>query len=321
MLTISKYPVENSGTIKNCLPGFLPIIVEMERRDGIILALSEGTDITCQLLLAGDLRGIVNVGESVYFYSVGIEYTYDVSSEVLEITYDALNDETTIRVAENFIENTTSGYCNYKQDWYVEGQLVNADNPAILAYRATLTDDGKPNGNINFDVSIPVDLLSQPMKLQGGQIVESRIKYLLKYRESYRNNRSIPYTLLNDIPIINTYSIFNTPNETFVQKFDTPVMWLGYPNAIAFLHSDANSLDKRLVAYFDELDINTDVITADNFIRSFRYTDYGFLLLHTKDVENFILNDNTQFVQIKMQIDNIPDYFNEDYSPIDYFAQ
>jgi len=320
MLTVSKYPVENSGNIKNCLPGFLPIIVQFERRDGVLISVSQGTDNTCNLTLAGDLRPAVNVGEYVYFFSEGFEHIYDVSAEVLEITYDNIGDETTFRVDENFIEVTDNGYCNYLQDWLVEGQLVNVNNNAILQYRATLSDDGQANGNINFDISIPVDLLKQEIKFSGGEIVESRIKYLLQYRESYRNFRSEPYILINEVPIINTYSVIANENERFVQKFDVPILWTGYENGLIFLHSDANSTDKRLVAYFDELDINQDAITEANFLRSFRYTDYGFLLLHAKDAENFPLNDNTQFIRFNMEIDNIPDYFIDDYDNIDYFS-
>ena len=47
----------------------------------------------------------------IYLFSEGVNYTYDLSGEILEIT------ATQVRISGDFIENSTGGYINHHKNY------------------------------------------------------------------------------------------------------------------------------------------------------------------------------------------------------------
>jgi hypothetical protein len=314
-ISLVSYPVTiNSGIINNIVPGFQNIFIEFKREDIAVVSISQGTNNTIVVEIAGDLSSSILVGDWVYLYSQGSTYLYDLSAEVLEVTVPG---NTNVRIDSQFIEASTGGYLNYKQNWFLESKLVNPDNNNILEYPSLFANDGNANGEIKVSVSPLVDALSSQILSNSGEITEARNIAQLMYREVWREDDTQVFVLLAETPIIVTYSADSQGAEKFINDFDLPVYWAGYPFSIMFHHSKQNYVGKSLIVDYDELDINNDLISSDNSLVNFSSSEYGFLQVNFTDNLNAI-SDNTKFLKININESSLADFKAGDFKAGDF---
>jgi hypothetical protein len=196
-LTLTNYPVTvDSGRINNTFAGFQPVALDFKREDIQINSVGSGANNKAEIVITGDITGDVLVGEFVYLYAVGSTYIYDVSAEVLEISYSA--PDTTILIDADFIEISSTGYLNYKHDYFVQCQLVNPDNTDIKVYKSEISDVGTPAGIVSVNLNPPVDLLKNEILTNSGEVSDGRIKFKAQYREVWRDNENEAYILIDD---------------------------------------------------------------------------------------------------------------------------
>ena len=297
----------------NVLAGFLPQLLEFKREDITVIDVTQGANNTILVRVTGDITSDIAAGESVYLYSQGLTSDYDGSGVVISAVFAA--GQTTLNIDIQFVEIANGGYINYLQEWFVEVALVDVNNTdkSILTY--TLRDDGTPAGVANIDISAANDLNEQFFPLVGGVGVENRTKFTAKYRQSWRGNNEQAYTLTNEEYIVQ-FSTEELENDTIVNDFETPILYVGYPAAIALIHSDLNFTDK-VVLRIDELDINKADIITDTQIRQYAPGAFGYLYGGSEDVE-IELNQNTEYLRIKYASEPLADYKAGDYKAGDY---
>ena len=75
----------------------------------------------------------------------------------------------------------------------------------------------------------------------------------------------------------------------------------------------------RMVATFDELDINQDNITIDNPLIDFGINDFGILQTNFADKQK-VIEDNTRFIKFNINTSVIADYETGDYNDTDYLT-
>lgn len=325
-VSLTKYPVtEISGKINNTFAGFSAVELEFQREDIQIISVGSGVDAQIAITVLGNLTSVLNVAEWLYLYAVGSTYTYDLQGKIVTVVYSAPN--TVITISEPYIESSTSGYVNYKQNWFLESKLVDADNNAILKYKKLLSDDGTAAGVVNVNCSMLVDSLSNEILTKSGEVTNSRKECKVMYREVWREDDAQSFILVgatptvdfDTIPIVITYAADNSTIESFVNEFETPIMWQGYPFSLALLHSTANNSDEKVEVNFDELDINKDNITEGNFLYIYKNGVFGFLQANMVDNLTTI-NDNTQYLRFNFNTKKIGDYKAGDYKTGDYFT-
>jgi hypothetical protein len=318
MLSLVEYPViTDSGIVKNTFAGFDDVEISFKREDIVIVSITQGTDNYIQIRVVGDISTELNLGEWIYCYSPATTLTYDFTAKVLSVGFSA--GFTTILVEEPFIELSSGGYLNYKQNYFVEAQLVNPDNTDILIIPNSISDDGNASGEISINVNIPVDLLCQEFSLASGEIVGSRVKFKVKYRENYRDNTDLAFTLINDYSIILIYSTENAEAEKIANAFDEPIFWSGYPNALLLAHSDDNAGGERIDVKFSELDINKNVLVPEFIIETFNLNDYGMLQVSTSALDpSYEFNVNSQYGKLIFETTTVADYDSDDYDSDDY---
>jgi hypothetical protein len=296
MITLESYPVyTESGVVYDIFPGFKQIIVEFKREDVQISTVTAGSGGKILVTVPGDITGDLNENEDVYIYSEGINYTYDDSGEATSISFSG--GSTTFEVDIDYIESTTSGYCNYFQNYNVELQLVDPDNFNINLLGFTLQNDGTDSGIVKIDTSIINDTNTQEYLEESGVVENGRVKYNIKYRESYRDNTGQTWIEV-DNPIIAVFATENVTIEGFSSPFDVFKTWVGYPNNAGLFHSDANQSGKSVQIVFDELDINQNVLTSDNQLKTFNSTDYGLFLV-TDPYPSFTFDADTNYALLK----------------------
>jgi hypothetical protein len=294
-ITLLTYPVTvSSGKTRNIFAGFAPVEITLKREDTAIVGISQGVGNKVLISITGDISSNLQVGEWVYVYSEGTNFTYDGVYQILTVAYSSPN--TAITVDYDYIENGTSGYCNYKQNWFLESKLVNEDNNDILQYPQLLQTDGNPNGNIEINVSMLVDFLTNEIKTTSQEITNSRKKCKVMYREVWRENATNSFTLINQITIIIIYAAENFEIESFINNFEIPKIWDGYPFWLNLLHSDLNEVEKRISVSFDELDINQANIITANALTIFNYEDHGILQVNLSDNQK-VIETNTRFIR------------------------
>lgn len=301
-LVVSDYPVKNVG--QNIFAGDSPVEVTFVREDLQIVSTEQGSDNTIIINVTTDLTSVLNAGEYVYLKSE----VYDLSGEVLELT------ATGIRINKQWIgEDTAGGFINYKQNYYVELDIINPLNDLDKILPFTLRDDGDEKGNIKIDLSIINDLnsIDFPAFLEFYEMIESRVKFDIKYREIWRESPSTAYIRIND-PIIIFPAKIDGGIEKFSNGFDLPEYYKGYPNGAVFLHSDSDPLaSDDIVAYYDELDINKDTIKANQEVGTLAAREvYGRLFAPLVDLP---LLENTEYLTLKTEAAAIPEF-----SPIDF---
>ena len=297
----------------NVLAGFLPQLLEFKREDITVIDVTQGANNTILVRVTGDITSDIAAGESVYLYSQGLTSDYDGSGVVISAVFAA--GQTTLNIDIQFVEIANGGYMNYLQEWFVEVELVDIGNTnkSILPY--TIRDDGTPSGIASVDISAANDLNEEVFPLVGGVGVESRQKFTAKYRESWRGNNEQAYTLTGEDYIVQ-FSTEELANNEIVNDFEIPRLYIGYPAAIAFIHSDLNFTDK-VGLRIDELDLNKNNIITDTQIRQFGAGAYGYLYGGSEDVQ-IELNQNTEYLRIKYASEPLADYKAGDYKAGDY---
>jgi hypothetical protein len=315
-VTLVTYPVvTDSGKVRNIFAGFQAVELEFKREDTAIVTVSQGANNKILIDISGDITSSLNIGEWVYLYAVGTNFTYDGSFQIIDLVFNSPNTE--ITVDGDFIVASSSGYCNYKQNWFLESKLVDPDNNTVRNYPALLQNDGNPNGEVQVNTSVLVDFLKNDILSPSQEIVTGRQECKVMYRESWREDDSAAFTLVDQETIIIIFASEDSEIESFANKFDTPKIWDGYPFFINLLHSDENYPGDRISAFFDELDINGDELTSGNRIVNFDVGDFGILQsdFNDKTVE---IQDNTRFITFKAENFDIPDYETVDYNDNDY---
>ena len=288
--------------------GFLPNLVEFSRADIAIVDVQQGTDNTVLAVVNGDITADLEVGDSVYIYSEGIGYTYDITANVTAL--QVLGGQTLISTDAEFVINGSGGYLNYYQYYFVEAVLTDPEknDSALLPY--TLRDSGTPAGALAVDISAANDLNEQALPLTGGVATGARVKLGVKYRESWRGNNSQAYTDIGSTFIVQ-FSTEALTDNTIVNDFDIPRYYKGYPAAVAFIRSDVEN--EKITISIDQLNLNTGNITTGQTIRTFAPGDYGYLFGSTADV-SFSFDQNAAYVRVNYNVLPAADYKAGDYS-------
>lgn len=296
-LTLVSNPVvTESGVVKNLFAGFLPVEFVFKREDLAVSACGQGSDNKLLITIGVDLSNDISIGDFVYAYSEGANYTYDGSGEVLEIT------ATTITIDVDFIENSTGGYINYKRNYFVEAELVNEDNADVKVLPFLLRDDGDNAGNITIDTSIANDKNELQFEYALQALGDARLKFRFQYREVWEDSNE-SFTLVPDELIL----YFGTEQgviESFVQELDDAFIYEGYPFGGIILHSDANNGGDNLSLLYDELDINKQAIDSNNVIGVISSDDYGQIFVNLDKSNTY--NENTEYIKLKAEIGDVP---------------
>lgn len=310
-LTLIEYPVSViNGITNNVFAGFLQCEIKFKREDLQIESVVSGIDEKIEVIISTDLTSYLNIGDAIHLYAVGDSgYIYDDNGEIIDIT------STSITVNIAFIEVASVGYINYLKNYYVELRPVNSDNQNIKVLTFSLKDDGDTSGNIIIDVSIVNDKNKQIFKDGSAELLESRIKFNVEYRQVYEGS-SESFVLIDD-PIILVYATEQMQVEEFINDFEYPEIYKGYDSGVILCHSDSNnSIYSSIDLLYDELDLNFDNITTDNELSSFDANDIGFLF--SKIPKELTFNANTHYIKIKGEFAFLPDYDSNDYDNDDY---
>lgn len=289
-VTLIENPVvTEDGILKNIFAGFEPVEYVFKREDLSITGVSQG--ISNQLLIPTsiDLSSYLSIGDSVYVFSEGSTFTYDETGIIVAIT------ASTITISVDFIEAGVGGYINYYKNYHLEVELVNVDNSDVKVLPFTLKDDGNNAGDITIDVSITNDLNIQFFEFLQQEMTESRTLFKVQYREVW-DILTGSYTLLTDRVIL-VYATQQPEIEEFINELDNPKIWKGYPFGIILVHSSDNSDETGVTVSYDELDINQNVIVADQSLGSFLASDEGFLFVDLDKDKSY--NANTEYIKFK----------------------
>ncbi len=317
-ITLVKYPVTiESGKVNNIFAGFNAVELEFKREDIAIVDISQGVDNKVLISIAGDITSNLVVGEFVYLFSQGATFQYAGSFQIIDLSFFSPNTEITIDA--DFIEISTGGYCNYKQNWYLESKLVSPDNNLIKVYPQLLQTDGNPNGQIEVNTSMLVDFLKNEIKETSQQLYNSRISCKVMYREVWREDNNNVFTLVDEIPIIIIFAAENKGIEIFANQFDMPKLFEGYPFCLNFIHSLQNESGRRVQVSFNELDINETIITSGNILHYFDFSNFGILQTNFND-NTKIIEQNTRFINFNANSSGTADYATIDYDDTDYLT-
>ncbi len=317
-VALTKYPVTvQNGIINNVFAGFQAVELEFERKDIVIVAVGLGVDSKVLIEVLGNITDSLKLGESIYLFAVGASFTYDLSAKVLTIVFVGPN--TKITIDSPFIQTSSDGYINYKQNYFLEAKLVDINNNDILIYPSLLSDDGSPSGDLKINISPIVDFLSNDILAVSGEILTSREQFKVMFREVWREDQVQAFVLIDDTPIVIVYSADQHSTEKFVNQFLVPKLWSGYPFALAILHSLQNSTDRRFDIRFDELDINLENINTNNMLHIFEISEYGFMQANMSN-NNKAIEDNTRFLRFNIDSSSEADYATGDYNDTDYLT-
>ncbi|MCK5613025.1 hypothetical protein KAR91_64730 [Candidatus Pacearchaeota archaeon] len=315
-VALTSYPVvTSSGKVRNIFAGFQAVELEFKREDIAIVTVSQGANNKILIDISGDFTTDLNVGEWVYLFAEGATFTYDNSFQILDVTFNSPNTEITVN--GDYIENASTGYCNYKQNWFLEAKLVNPDNNDILNYPQLLQNDGNPNGEIEVNVSMLVDFLKNEILSSSQEITDGRQECQVMYRESWREDDTDTFTLVDQESIIIIFAAEDSEIEDFVNGFEIPKMWEGYPFLLNVLHSLENYSGERVSISFDELDINKDDIILDTLLTNFNPSAFGILQANFNDNIK-VIESNTRYIRFNANSSGNADYETGDYDDDDY---
>ncbi len=317
-VTLTSYPVvTSSGKVRNIFAGFSAVELEFKREDIQIVDISQGANNKILISITGDITGNLNIGEWVYLFSQGATFTYDNNYQIIDVAFSSPNTEITVN--GEYIESSVSGYVNYKQNWFLESKLVNIDNNNILNYPQLLQNDGNPNGEVEVNTSMLADFLKNEILLSSQEITEGRQDCKIMYREVWREDDTQSFILVDQEPIIIIFAAENSEIEDFVNGFEIPKMWNGYPFLLNILHSLENSVGQRIDVTFDELDVNEDNIVIDNPLINFNPSDFGILQANFNDNVK-VIEDDTRFMRFNANSSGSADYETGDYDDTDYLT-
>lgn len=321
MLNLISNPVTTSGgETLNLFAGFLPVEFGFKREDLQVSLIEEGTDGVIRINISEDLSSYKSVGDSIYLYGLGdiLGYEYDGVFEILDIGADYME------LDGDFIEQASSGYINYKNNYYVEIEIISALNNTIKLLPFTLRSDGDNAGNITINVSI-VNYLnafenmmvheSDFASSNGIVLTDARVKFQVKYREVY-DQEAGNYTTVTD-EIILIYASKQPENEELMNDLSYPPIYKGYPFFFMLNHSDANVTLPGINIYYDILDINKAIITPDNLIKRFNSSlDYGLMACHFD--KTISLADAVKYIKFHAAFATLPEYEPSEYENTEY---
>lgn len=315
-VSLVTYPVVTaSGKVYNIFPGFSSVELQFKREDLAIVSISQGTDNRIVVTVSGDITSSLAIGEWFYLYAEGVSHIYEGVYQVYDISFSSPN--TVIEIDDQYIQAATTGYINYKQNWYLEAKLVDKDNNLILKYPALLQNDGSPDGIVTINTSMLVDFLKNEILSASGELVNAREECKVMYREVWREDDTQSFTLVDEYPIVIIFSADETEIEDFINSFEFPRLYEGYDFFLNFLHSLENETGKRIQVTFDELDINKTNITTNNLLVDFNVDDFGILQANFEDNPNPI-DDDTRYIVFNANTSSQADYETGDYNDNDY---
>lgn len=301
-ISVESYPVSEAG--QNLFPGKSPVEIKFKREDLEIVSTEQGASNTVIINVTTNLTSSLSAGEFIYLNSGDV---YDVQAEVISVS------ATEIRIDTQWLgEGTTGGYINYKQNWYIELDIIDPDNDAIKIIPFTLRDDGDIEGNVTIDLSIINDLNddSIPDFDSLAEMADSRVKFDIQYREVWRESTGA-YTRITN-PIILYPAKDEGTIETFNNNFSEPEYYVGYPNGAIFLHSDGDPLGgDTLYFYYDEKNINKSIIASNRNLGNIENSKYGRIFVPLWDLD---LLQNTEFITLEKLAVSIPEFNPADFT-------
>jgi hypothetical protein len=317
-ITLTTYPTTtDGGTINNCFAGFGAVEIEYKREDAQIISISQGVDNQILISVAGDLTSSLNIGESLYLFASGVSYSYDLNAKIVLIVFGGVN--TSVTIESDFIQSASLGYVNYKQNYFLEAKLVDPVNNNIKIYPSLLSDSGTPSGIVKINCSPVVDFLQSEILATSDEISAGRVALVAMYREVWRENQAESFVLQAGDKIVIFYGADNSEQEEFINGFEVPKLWEGYPFIISLLHSTVNNAGEPLTTTFDELNINQDTLTSANALHTFGVNEEGVLQSNFND--NIVaINANTRFLNMIINSNIIFDYETGDYNDNDYLT-
>jgi hypothetical protein len=287
--------------------GFLPIEYVFKREDLAITGVTSGTG-GAKITVATDLSSYLIPGDTLYVYSPGTNYNYNLTATILTIT------STEITIDAPYIETGTGGYINYFKNYYVDFQCVHKNNPLINLLPFNIQSDGDASGNVVIDVSIMNDKNRQrPSIIVQGLLSNSVQEFEIQYRQVYQGS-SESFTLIDNKLLVVLYATETPEPETILNKFDLPKLYLGYPAALCVSHSGGSiSFDMGMPC--NELDINQQVIVSSD-LGDINSGYNGFLLW--KWPSNASVNEQTKYLEFLFSFTGIPEYHPDDYDLNNY---
>ena len=302
-LTLTTNPV--SGT-EQIFSGFNPVEYVFKREDLAITSVTSGTG-GAKITVGTDLTSYLSIGDTVYFYSEGTNYTYDESALITAIT------STEITTDADYIETGTGGYMNYLKNYYVELQCVDPDNDDINILPFSLTSDGDAAGNITIDVSIANDLNEQTYNVSKRHMSEAVVEFEVKYREVHLNTTP-SFTLVDNKLNVLVYSTETPSTDTILNSFDSPKIYMGYPSGIVVAKTeDATSSLAELL--FEERNIN-NYNSGSGTLGTQAADVNGFLMWLWDD--SITIQSNTKYIVFNMNVSTLADFLAGDFDTPDF---
>jgi len=285
-LTLTSNPVVDN---ENLFAGFLPVVFSFKREDEVVVSIGSGANTNILITTTNDLSSIISAGDYVYLYNVGDNgHIYNLTAEVLDISgYE-------ITIDSKYIELGTGGYINYKKNYYVELDLVNPENDDIKILPFNLRDDGKPNGEVNIDVSIVNDLNEQYYLDDSGLLENSRTIFKVRYRE-VSDVETTSYIKIDD-EIILTYATEQFDLEDFIYSLEEGEMYIGYEFGICFAHTKAQNEAgiTQIEISLTELDENKETIKSGILLYEIDATQTG--IFYIKMPDDYAFDENTEYI-------------------------
>jgi len=295
-----------TGTRK-MFAGFQPCKFIFKREDLEITSVDSGTGAKARINHTGDLTSYLNVGDTVYLYSEATDYTYDGVFEILIITAGEITVDT------DYVQTGTDGYINYYKNYYVELQCVHPTLPTFNLLPFNLQSDGDAAGNVIIDVSIINELNKQRGEISESFLSDSVTEFEVKYRQVYEGS-SESFTLVDDKLLIMLFAIDEPEQDSILNQFGNPKLYLGYPGAIvaALLARSTGSMCEMV---YDEQDINGNIIDSGTLGEQDADVN-GFLLWEWPS--NVSVNIQTKFINFDFEIVSIYDFAEPDFASPDF---
>jgi len=308
-LTLVTNPVTTvAGVVNNIFAGFEDTEFVFQRKDMTGVSVTSGTGTTSRISTSSDLSSYLSIGDAVYLYAEGSTYTYNKTGLVTKL------DTTYIEVDIDYIENaSTNSYINYFLNYYVEAELVNVDNSDVKVVDFSLKDDGTAAGVVIINVGIANDLNSLDFEYSSREIEEMRTKFKMQYKQVYTSS-SESFTLISD-EIILVYAVEQPTIEKFINQFEYPELYEGYPNGVILCHSDSNNDASQINLVYDELDLNESDLVTNQGLVSFSNDEHGLIFV---DFTGKSINANTEYIKFKATFSASPDWLAADWLPADW---
>jgi hypothetical protein len=248
-----------------------PIVFELQRKDAAVNLKRLNYLGFVQLRMATTIPALVEVGQSVYYFSGTQKYTWTITAiDGLWLTTDGTVTGTVYGGGLNWVD----AYKNY----YIETKILNVDDSNTyvnLGLQKNKTDlTGKATVNVQQWLKTAVIfknnfLYNQINKKQAGE----GSKFSIQYREAY-NGIVGGFSVISGLnywtnsakqiqeaygsnmgDFTPTYDNDRTAKAKFQSVFDRPTYFLNYPFSLNFIYSD-NLLNYQVIRREITRDIN-----------------------------------------------------------------